>query len=136
MINLTTYRAETSVARVEPLRADYLDRIFAVLSGAFGSQFTAKWEGTDPADMKAVWGNKLHRYSDQPDAIRGALDEAIELTYPPNLGEFYLMCQRRYRPAPAVSATPVLQDNRTPEERAAAVANAKATLAKYLRGEL
>ena len=59
MSNITLYRPEF-------LREDYLDRIFARLAAAFGSQFTAKWEGTNLDEVKAVWGETLQRYSDQP----------------------------------------------------------------------
>ena len=103
MSNITLYRPEF-------LREDYLNRIFARLAAAFGSQFTAKWEGTNLDEVKAVWGETLQRYSDQPMAIKGALEEATLLPFPPNLGEFYALCQKRYinfNALPKVEAPPV-----------------------------
>jgi hypothetical protein len=103
----------------ETLRDDYLSQIFMVLAASFGTQFTAKWEGTNPAAMKAVWGQKLRNYNDQPEAIRGALNEACEMEFPPNLGEFYKMCQRRYQKAPDFRPeAPRLTDKASEEERA------------------
>ncbi len=122
-----------TTGRVTPLREDFMDRIFSVLSAAFGEQFAAKWDNTTPDEMKVVWGRKLAAYSDQPDAIRGALDEAIERQYPPNLGEFYLMCQRRYKAPPVVRAEPVLEDKRTPEQKELATIAAKRFVADFIK---
>ena len=121
------------MTKVALLRKDFMDRIFSVLSAAIGEQFAAKWDNTTPEEMKVVWGRKLAGFSDQPDAIRGALDEAIERPYPPNLGEFYGMCQRRYKPAPVVREVPVLEDNRTPEQKELAILTAKAFVANFIK---
>lgn len=120
-------------ARSEALRDDYLNRIFQVLAAAFGTQFTGKWAGTTPDDMKEVWGRKLYRYSDQPSAIAGALNEAIECEFPPNLGEFYLMCQRRYQSAPPAPSVARIQDQRAEAEKAACGEAARKTVQEFLR---
>jgi hypothetical protein len=111
---------------VTPLREDYLNYIFTYLSGAFGSQFTSKWEGTDPLAMKAVWGEMLHNFSDQPDAIKLALRDAAELQFPPGAGEFLALCRKRYHRDDADRPNPnALPDSRTPEQKEADVARAK-----------
>ena len=79
-----------------PLRTDWVERIFAVLAAAFGRQFSDFWAGVDPDEMKALWARKLAGFYDQPDAIRRALDEATSARFPPNVGEFYALCQKFY----------------------------------------
>lgn len=133
MNKITNYRpSDVAIARTAtPLREDYLNYIFTYLAGAFGSAFTAKWEKTDPEAMKAVWGEMLNRYSDQPDAIKGALKEAAELQFPPNAGEFLALCRKRYQSSPVAREVPAIEDNRTPEEIAEGVAKAKAYFASF-----
>ena len=80
-----------------PLREDWVERIFAVLSAGFGRQFADQWAASDPLEMKALWARKLSGYFDQPQAIRAALDDATSRQFPPNIGEFLAMCQRHYR---------------------------------------
>lgn len=79
-----------------PLRRDWVERIFAVLSAGFGQQFADKWSCADPDEMKALWANKLAGFFDQPDALRKALDEATDASFPPNIGEFKKLCQKHY----------------------------------------
>jgi len=118
-------------SRSEALRDDYLNRIFQVLAAAFGTQFTGKWAGTTPDDMKEVWGRKLYRYSDQPNAIAGALNEAIECEFPPNLGEFYLMCQKRYQTPTVVNTQPAIADGRTDEDKVACGESARKSIDEW-----
>lgn len=80
-----------------PLPENWVRRIFAVLSAAFGRQFADQWAGVDPDEMIGLWARKLAGYIDQPDAIRKALDDATNQTFPPNVGEFLAMCQRHYK---------------------------------------
>jgi hypothetical protein len=135
MNKITNYRpSDVAIAHAStPLREDYLNYIFTYLAGAFGSAFTAKWEKTDPEAMKAVWGEMLNRYSDQPDAIKGALKEAVELQFPPSAGEFLAMCRKRYRSQDEVRAAKELDDKRTPEEKKVAAENAKKRVEQWLK---
>lgn len=79
-----------------PLRIDWVERIFSVLSAGFGRQFADQWAGVDPDEMKHLWAKKLRDFFDQPEAISGALDEATSAKFPPNVGEFREMCKSRY----------------------------------------
>jgi len=102
-------RSSGAAVRYDPrpaLRTDWVERIFAVLAAGFGSQFADKWAGVDADEKKALWARKLAGFFDQPEAIREALDKAVELKYPPNLGEFYSLCQSRYQIRPAVRDLP------------------------------
>ncbi len=86
-----------------PLRIDWIEQIFTVLSAAFGRQFADQWAGIDPAEMKALWATKLSAFFDQPDAIRRALDDATDQKFPPNVGEFKALALRHYREKPATN---------------------------------
>lgn len=79
------------------LRTDWVERIFSVLAAGFGRQFSDQWAGVDHDEMKALWSRKLAGFFDQPEAIRSALDSAVELEFPPNLGRFYAICQSKYQ---------------------------------------
>lgn len=117
------------------LRDDYMNRIFEVLGAAFGTHFTNKWAGSTPELMKQVWGRKLARYSDQGEAIAGALNEAIECEFPPNLGQFYLMCQKRYQQPTYHNTQPALEDHRTDEDKAFSGEEARKTVDEYLKSK-
>ena len=95
-----------------PLRIDWVERIFAVLSAGFGRQFADQWAGVDPVEMKSLWAKKLRNFYDQPEAISGALEEATNAKFPPNVGEFREMCRTRY--VEKVAPNPLAK---LPEER-------------------
>lgn len=109
MSNIQKYAANDVMpfAGQEPLRRDWIERIFVVLHASFGQQFVSKWAGVSPDEMKALWARKLSQYFDQPQAIRKALEDACDLEFPPSLGEFQRLLQKHYHyERPAVDVEP------------------------------
>jgi len=75
-----------------PMPIEWVDRIFAKLSIRYGREFTGKWEGIDPDDVKADWANALSGFVPQPDAVIYALTHLPERA--PNVQEFSALCRR------------------------------------------
>jgi len=75
------------------LPAEWIERIFALMLASYGAKFTDLWRGTDLAAVKALWAQKLAGFSDQPKAIKAALDALDERPFPPTLPEFLALCR-------------------------------------------
>lgn len=77
----------------EPLPDAWIVRLFGRLLALYGSQFADKWAGTDPANVRATWAEKLAGFRDQPEAIAAALEDCDSRPTPPNLPEFLTLCR-------------------------------------------
>lgn len=55
------------------------------------------WRGIDPAQLKAVWAEKLGGFSDRPEIIKHALDSLDDKPWPPTLPEFVEICRNQAR---------------------------------------
>lgn len=75
------------------LPESWIARIFDHMSALYGSKFADLWRGTDPESMRRVWATKLSGFSDQPNAIKQALDALDAKPFPPTLPEFLTMCR-------------------------------------------
>ena len=75
------------------LPESWIARIFDHMSALYGSKFADLWRGTDPEAMRRVWATKLSGFSDQPNAIKQALDALDAKPFPPTLPEFLTMCR-------------------------------------------
>ena len=97
-------------------------RLFAEFSAMYGKKFADQWSGVDPAFLRSIWAEKLSRYIDRPEVIRGALVRCESAPWPPTLPEFLNMCsdescalvRKKLDSEPDHFALP---DNRTAEER-------------------
>lgn len=69
----------------------WIERLFSRLAALYGAAFGRQWEGTNLADVKAVWVEKLGGFNAQH--IGAALNTCDERPYPPNLPEFIELCR-------------------------------------------
>lgn len=84
MNDLTTHSPSKS------LPTPWVERLFARLSGFYGSKFSDMWGG-DPATAKAVWAEELADYS--AEEIGRGLAACRSRPWPPTLPEFLLLCR-------------------------------------------
>lgn len=89
----------------------WVERLFSRLAALYGASFGRQWEGTNIADVKLVWAEKLGGFTAQN--IAAALKSCDERPYPPNLPEFIELCRNHARrigqavpslPAPQLTA--------------------------------
>jgi hypothetical protein len=128
----------------------WVDRIFLHLSAMYGNKFSAMWADSNPQAVKAIWAEKLGGFTDQPEAIKTALDSFEDSPWPPTLPEFLAACRTAAKritvpslpppaPMPAAEASALLQEaNRRMGPRAERDDPklwAKKLKAKYLAGE-
>lgn len=99
----------------QPLNPEWVERIFLILHGRFGAEFTnkykigslnAKGEDAGLVNAKNTWAQKLGGV--KPEYIRNALDVTYERA--PNLDMFFAQCKPVHKiedykalPAPALS---------------------------------
>lgn len=74
-----------------PLPESWVERIFARLSVRYGTDWTSKWTGVDPAAIKADWANELGGFS--ADALSYALG-FLPIDRPPTASQFRAICNR------------------------------------------
>lgn len=55
------------------LPIEWVERIFAKLTLAYGRDFLGRWEGVDLADVKTDWAHELEGFGAHPEAIAYAL---------------------------------------------------------------
>jgi hypothetical protein len=91
----------------------WVDKLFSKLSATYGQSFLRQYDGVDPADVKAEWGEVLSRFQQSPDAIRYGLDN-LPPDRAPNPLQFRDLCRRAPDAAfskpealPAPESTPV-----------------------------
>ncbi len=77
-----------------PLKA--IERLFDRLQTTYGRQFTALYEGLEPAAVKASWAHELSSYEDRLEAIAFALENLPERV--PNAIEFRNIARRAPSP--------------------------------------
>lgn len=94
-----------------PLKA--IDRLFERLQTTYGRQFSAMYEGIEPAAVKQLWMHELAGYENHLGAIAYALENLPERA--PNAIEFRNLCRKA--PSPEV---PRLDAPRASPERIAA----------------
>lgn len=95
------------------LQQGWIERLFSRLAALYGAAFGRQWQGTNLADVKAVWAEKLGGFT--ASNIASALQSCDERPYPPNLPEFIELCRnhaRRQGPQSLALPAPKL----TPEE--------------------
>lgn len=113
------------------LQNGWIERLFSRFAALYGAAFGRQWEGTNLAEVKAVWAEKLGGFNAQQ--IGDALKTCDERPYPPNLPEFIELCRasaRRNGQQAKVIDGPTL----SPEElksRAEHLASASTKPAKY-----
>lgn len=113
-------------------------RLFAEFSAMYGKKFADQWSGVDPELLRSVWAEKLSRYIDRPQVIRGALVRCENSPWPPTLPEFLAMCGDEScalarREMDMAVSRPAIPDNRTPEERKEQSRQALAELNRFLQ---
>lgn len=111
----------------------WIERIFSVMAGYYGSKFADLWSGTDPEVMRRVWAEKLAGFRDHPEVFKAALDACDDRLFPPTLPEFIGMCRTAAsssrRPAEALA----LPEPKADPERAKSIA--KYAVAAIRKGE-
>ena len=96
------------------LPESWITKIFSHFEALYGSKFHDAWKGTDLANVKQVWAEKLGGFKDKPQAIKSALDSLDDKPWPPTLPEFLHLCRdAAKREAPKVLA---LEHHLTEEE--------------------
>ena len=105
-------------------RKDWIERIFARLSGIYGSEFTYKWADVDSDSLKAEWADALGGF--HAEDIASALQACRAQPKAPNLPEFASMCRQNMNTRTTKQIPPL-----TPAERVAAAKVAQ-TVAKAM----
>lgn len=91
----------------------WVERLFSRLASFYGSAFGRQWDGTNLAEVKLAWAEKLGGFT--ADQIGDALVAIETKPYPPNLPEFILACRESARrigrpAAPALPAPDIPQE--------------------------
>ena len=73
------------------MQQGWIERLFSRLAALYGAAFGRQWEGTNLADVKLVWAEKLGGFT--ASHIGGALKACDDRQYPPNLPEFIDLCR-------------------------------------------
>jgi hypothetical protein len=111
------------VKHLQPLRRDYMDRLFFKLHGLYGQDFVRKYslgriennEDVGITNAREVWAEELAGFHDQPEAIAYALQH-VDPKHVPNAPEFRELCRQGARKADDKPALPALERKFTPEE--------------------
>ena len=88
-----------------PLPENWIDALFARLTGLYGNRFTNMWTGIDAHLVRTTWATELAGI--RPDSIKYAL-EHLPAEFPPSALQFKALCLQK----PAADA-PILT-NETP----------------------
>jgi hypothetical protein len=81
------------------LPESWVDALFSRFEGLYGTQFAAKWNGLDVANVKNVWAETLSGISGEQ--IKAALIECGKTCkFPPSAPEFYQLCIA-FKPEPS-----------------------------------
>lgn len=75
----------------------WINRIFAVMEGRYGSLFLDRWRGCDMANVRETWADELGGFVDHPEAIGYALKSLADQQFPPTLPEFIAAARRAPR---------------------------------------
>lgn len=82
-----------------PLPDNWIDALFARLTGLYGNRFTNMWTGIDPNLVRTTWATELAGM--QPSSIKYAL-EHLPAEFPPSALQFKELCFQK--PASEVPA--------------------------------
>jgi hypothetical protein len=85
------------------------------MAAMYGSKFADLWAGTDEAEVRKVWADKLAGFADKPGCIKAAIDALDDRPFPPTLPEFLGLCRNAARRIG--DDKPALPHKPTPEER-------------------
>lgn len=85
----------------------WVERLFSRLAALYGASFGRQWEGTNLAEVKAVWAEKLGGFTSEN--IGAALRSCDDRPFPPNLPEFIELCRQNAKQSnrPLLETTPV-----------------------------
>ncbi len=90
----------TSPENARVLPDAWVVRLFERMSAMYGSKFSDLWAGVDPANMRAVWADKLGGFAQRPEIIKAALDACDDRPWPPTLPEFLGICRDAAKRSP------------------------------------
>jgi hypothetical protein len=96
---------ETSPESRNSLPAEWVERIFEVMSGLYGTKFADLWKDSNHEFVMSLWAKKLAGFRSMPGAIKEALASLDSKPYPPTLPEFLAMCREA---APRHQIKPVM----------------------------
>lgn len=75
-----------------PMPITWVESIFQRLAVRYGREFTSKWDGLNPDDVKADWAIALSGFTEKPDDVAYALNNLPDRA--PNVQEFIAICRR------------------------------------------
>ncbi len=90
----------------------WVERIFAVMTLHYGARFADAWRGADPAELKALWAEKLSSLT--PAQIKRGMQLLEQCKFPPTLPEFVALCRQA---APQAHQYRLPPPKLTPEQR-------------------
>lgn len=83
-----------------PLPENWIDALFARLTGLYGNRFTNMWANIDASLVRKTWALELAGV--QPESIKYALDHLPD-EFPPTALQFKKICFMRPEQAPALT---------------------------------
>lgn len=100
------------------LQQGWIERLFSRLASLYGAAFGRQWEGTNLADVKSVWAEKLGGFT--ASQIGAALKGCDDRQYPPNLPEFIDLCRQaaKREALPLMLPRPELSEQELAQRRA------------------
>jgi hypothetical protein len=88
----------------------WIDKLFLKLAAVYGREFTNRYNGVDPAQVKQEWAECLSPFTKRPDALRFALDH-LPSDRSPSMLQFRDLC----RQAPRDNANALPEPKTAPE---------------------
>ena len=104
-----------------PMPISWVESIFQRLAVRYGREFTSKWDGLNPDDVKADWASALAGFTDCPDDVAYALTHLPDRA--PNVQEFIAICRRAPNKAAPKQIEGPAPDQKRVQETAKAIAN-------------
>lgn len=114
------------------LQNGWIERLFSRLEALYGASFGRQWDGTNIAEVKVVWAEKLGGFTAAN--IGEALKSCDEKPYPPNLPEFLELCRnaaKRVSPVRAIEAPQLSIEERVERAERLAASAVKPTTYDY-----
>lgn len=110
-------RAQTVTLRElsTDLQQGWIERLFSRFAALYGAAFGRQWEGTNLAEVKSIWAEKLGGFNAQQ--IGEALKTCDERPYPPNLPEFIELCRASARRSGNLRLALVEPQDASPKDR-------------------
>lgn len=103
-----------------PMPITWVESIFQRLAVRYGREFTGKWDGLNPDDVKADWASALSGFTGSPDDVAYALTHLPDRA--PNVQEFIAICRRAPKKDQAKQIEGPAPDPKRVQETAKAVA--------------